>query len=122
SSHAPPTGRVAFEPPSRLYYRMARGRTLRAQKSAAAGGLSVEGEGRREVPVGVGLRLQIGGRLLGGGNGVGAGDEAARRRLLAGDHDERPRELGRVAGLPAVLGLPELELLRSALVVVRDGR
>ena len=52
--------------------------------------------------------LQIGDLLLGGGDGVGAGDEAARRRLLAGDRDQRSRELGRVAGLLAVLGFPKL--------------
>ena len=83
---------------------------------------SVEGERRREVPVRVDLRLQIGDLLLGGGDGIGAGDEAARRRLLAGDRDERSRELGRVAGLPAVLGFPVLDQRPSALVVVRDGR
>src|SRR5439155_27326613 len=60
--------------------------------------------------------------LLRGGNGIGAGDEAARRWLLARNPDERSRELGRIAGLLAILGFPELELLRSALVVVPDGR
>ena len=38
-----------------------------------SGELSVESEGRREVPVGVDLRLQIGDLLLREGNGIGAG-------------------------------------------------
>ena len=76
----------------------------------------------REVAVGVDLRLQIGDLLLGGGDGIGAGDEAARRRLLARDRDQRLRELGRVAGLLAVLGLRPFPLGRAALGVVRDGR
>src|SRR2546426_9104286 len=50
--------------------------------------------------VGVDLRLEIGDVLLGEGDGIGAGDEAARRRRLAGDRDQRPREFGRVAALP----------------------
>src|SRR5207247_10059143 len=86
------------------------------------GGLSVESEGRREVPVGLDLRLQIGDLLLRGRNGIGAGDEAARRRLLAPNDDERSRELGGITGLQAILGFPERELLRSALVVVLDRR
>src|SRR5436190_1568849 len=36
-------------------------------------------------------------------NGISAGDEAARRRILAGNRDERSRELRGVAGLSAVL-------------------
>jgi hypothetical protein len=68
------------------------------------GGLPVESEGRGEVPVGVDLRVQIGDLLLRGGNGIGAGEKAARRRLLARNDDERSREL------------------RSALVEVLDGR
>ena len=50
------------------------------------------------------LRLEIRDLLLGGGNGIGARDEAARRGLLAADPDECSRELGRVAGLLAILG------------------
>jgi hypothetical protein len=38
------------------------------------GRLPVEREGRREVPVSLDLRLQIGDLLLRGGNGIGAGD------------------------------------------------
>jgi hypothetical protein len=49
----------------------------------------VESEGRREVPLSVDLRLQIGDLLLRGGNGIGAGDKAARRRLLAGGQNSR---------------------------------
>src|SRR5437016_2606129 len=52
------------------------------------------------------------------GEGIGAGDEAARRRLLVSDPDERSRELGRIAGLPPVLRLPPLELLRPAVGIV----
>lgn len=77
------------------------------------GGLWVESEGRREVPVGVDLRLQIGNHLRRGGHGIGAGDETARRRLLARNDDERSRELGRVAGLLAILAFPELDSRRD---------
>src|SRR6185295_1053812 len=84
------------------------------------GGRSVERKGRREVPVSVDLRLQVGDFLLRGGNGIGARDKSERRWLLPGNHDERPRELRRVAGLLAILGSPELELLRSALAVGLD--
>ena len=45
----------------------------------SCGGRSVESEGRREVPVSVDLRLQIGDLLHRGGNGIGAGDKPARR-------------------------------------------
>src|SRR5437667_5622709 len=85
-----------------------------------AGGL-VERERRGQLVVGVDLRLEIGDLLLGKGNGIGAGDEAARRRLLASDPDERSRQLGRIAGLPPVLRLPPLELLRPAVCVVLNG-
>src|SRR5207245_3368053 len=74
-----------------------------------------------QLVVGVDLRLEIGDLLLGKGNGIGAGDEAARRRLLASDPDERSRQLGRIAGLPPVLRLPPLELLRPAVCVVLNG-
>jgi len=67
------------------------------------GGLSVESEGGREVPVSVDLGLQVGDLVLRGANGIGAGNEAARRRLLARDGDERSRELRGVAGLQAIL-------------------
>jgi hypothetical protein len=59
---------------------------------------SVESEGRREASIGIDLPFQISSLLLRGGDGVGAGDGAARRRLLAGNRDERACELGRVAG------------------------
>src|SRR6266851_4647621 len=107
--------------PSRASPSMTRAR-LGSTLPRPCGGLWVESEGRREVPVSVDLCLQIGDHLLRSGHGIGAGDETARRRLLARNDDERSRELGRVAGLLAILGFPELELLRSALVVVRDGR
>src|SRR5580765_5634701 len=79
--------------------------------------LSVESERRRELTVSVDLRLQIGDDLLCGGDGVRAGDEAARRGVLARNDDQRSRQFRRVARLPAILRVPELELLRSALVV-----
>src|SRR2546430_17737311 len=82
----------------------------------------VESERGGQLAVGVDLRLEIGHVLLGEGDGIGAGDEAARRRLLAGDRDQRPRELGRVAALPAALCLPPLLLLRRAVRVALDGR
>ena len=47
----------------------------------------VEREGRREPSVRLDLRLQIGNLLLGSGDGIGARDEAARRRLLARNRD-----------------------------------
>ena len=56
------------------------------------------------------------------GDRVGAGDEAERRLLLLGDGQQRLGELGRVAGLLAVLALPELALGGVALGVVLDGR
>jgi hypothetical protein len=55
------------------------------------------------------LRLQISDLLLGGGDGIGAGDEAARRWFLVRNRDERARELRRVAGLLSVLGFPALD-------------
>src|SRR5216117_243613 len=57
----------------------------------------------REVEVGRDLRLEVSDLLLSEADGIGAADEAARRRLLAGDRDQRPRELGRIAPLPAAL-------------------
>ena len=72
--------------------------------------------------IGVDLLLQLLHLLLGYGDGVSAGDEAARRRLLARDHDERLGELGRVARLLTVLGLIPCLSGGVALGVVRDGR
>jgi len=46
--------------------------------------------------VGLDFRLQISDLLLGGGDGIGAGDETARRSFLVRDRDQRPRELRRV--------------------------
>ena len=86
-----------------------------------AGEPSVECQGRRELPLSVDLRCQIGDLLLRSGNGVSAGDEAARRWFLARNGDERSRKLGRIPGLQAILSFPKLELLRSALGVVLDG-
>jgi hypothetical protein len=68
------------------------------------------------------LRLQISDFLLGRGDGIGAGDETARRLFLARNRDERTRELRRVPRLLSVLGFPVLDEWCSALVVVGDGR
>src|ERR1700730_5490008 len=89
--------------------------------AAGTAGL-IERQRSRQPAERLDLRLQLGDLLLRGGNGIGAGDEAARLWLLARDGRERSRELRGVAGLLAILRLPELELLRSAFIVVRDGR
>ena len=89
---------------------------------ARSGLCSVESERRREGSIGIDIPFQLGNLLLRGGDGIGAGDEAARRRLLAGNRDERACELGRVARLAAILGFPKLDERPSALVVVGDGR
>ena len=85
-------------------------------------GLLVECERRRQLPVRLNLRLQIGDLLLGAGNGIGTGDEAARRRVLVGNGNECARELRGVAGLPPVLRFPILDQRPSALVIVGDRR
>src|SRR5690349_2685470 len=72
----------------------------------------VECQRRRELAVRVDLGLKIGHLLLGGGNGIGAGDEAARWLLFIRDRDQGLGELRRVAALPAVLGFPEFLLRR----------
>jgi hypothetical protein len=51
---------------------------------------------RRQLPVRLDLRLEIGDLLFGGGNGIGAGDKAARRSFLVRNRDERACELRRV--------------------------
>src|SRR5712691_9039050 len=61
------------------------------------GRLSIEGERRRQVAVGLDLRLQVRDLLLGAGNGICTGNKTARRRILAGNCDERSRELRWVA-------------------------
>jgi hypothetical protein len=68
------------------------------------------------------LLLECGDLLLGGGDGVGADDEAARRLLFVGNGQKRLREFGWVASLPAVLALPELVLGGVSLGVVGDAR
>ena len=73
----------------------------------------------RRLPQSLPLLLQL---LLGYGDRIVAGDEAARRWLLARDHDERLGELGRVAGLLTVLGLIRCPSGGVALGVVPDGR
>ena len=64
---------------------------------------SIECECRRQLPVRLNLRLQIGDLLLGSRNGVGTGDKTARRRVLVSKRNECARELPRVAGLLPVL-------------------
>src|SRR3989442_15527026 len=80
------------------------------------------GERGGQVAEGVDLLLQVGDLLLDLRDRVGAGDEAARRLLLGRDGQQRLRELGRVAGLLAVLRLPPRALLRAAVSVVVDRR
>ena len=60
------------------------------------------------------------GLLLDGGDGVGAGDEAQRRLVLAGELDQGVGELGGVAALLAVHALPGGDGLLGALGVVVD--
>src|SRR2546426_1203876 len=50
------------------------------------GGLSVESERRREIPLSVDLRLQIGDPLLRGGNGIGASDKDRKSTRLNSSH------------------------------------
>ena len=76
----------------------------------------------RQVAIGVDLLLEVLHLLLGDGDGIGAGDKAARRGLLVGDRDERLRELGRVASLSPILSLIPFPLGRAVLSVVLDGR
>jgi len=64
---------------------------------------SIEGERCREVSIHLDLRFEIGDLLLRSDNRISAGDQTARRRILASDRDERSRELRGVAGLPPVL-------------------
>jgi hypothetical protein len=91
-------------------------------RARASGGLGRERKRRRQLAVEVGALLQLGRLRLGDADHVGAGDEAARRRFTVGQVDEGSSELGRVAELLPVLGLPPLELLRVALGVVLDRR
>ena len=86
------------------------------------GGGGVVCQRRRQVAVGVDLRLEIGDLLLGRGDGIGSRDETARRVLFARDRDQRLGQLRRVAGLLAVLGGPPRLLRRRALRVIRDRR
>ena len=81
----------------------------------------IERQRCREVTVGVDLLLQDLDLLLGGADGIGARDEAAGQLFLARERDQRLSELGRIAGLLAVLGVPERQLLLPALAVVVDG-
>src|SRR6266446_3270408 len=88
----------------------------------ARGWLPVESKRSREVAVGIDLRLEIGDLLLGGGDGIGPGDEAARWLRVARDRDQCLGELRWVAALLAALCLPPLQLLRGAVRVVLDRR
>jgi hypothetical protein len=89
---------------------------------ALPAGARVEREGGRQVAVGGDLLLQVADLLLGDPERGGAGDEAARRRLLGRDRHQRPAELGRIARLLSVLRVPPRELRRGALGVVVDRR
>src|SRR4051794_3559229 len=87
---------------------------------SGVGGGAVVGERGGQIAQGVELPLEVGDTLLRRLDRVGAGDEPARGPLLGGDGQQRLGELGRVAGLAAVLALPELVLVDVALRVVRD--
>src|SRR5688500_11980145 len=63
---------------------------------ARIGALRVERERRGEPSVGLDVLLRLRDLLLGAPDGIGAGDEAPRRRLRARDGEQRPRELRRV--------------------------
>ena len=81
----------------------------------------VERERRQQVAVGIELRLELGDLLLGDGDGIGPGNEAAWRRLLADDRQQRPGKLARVAGLLAMLSLIPCPSGSVALGVVRTA-
>src|SRR5688572_7385662 len=66
------------------------------EHGVGSSGLRVERERCRQPQVGLDVRLQVGDLLLGGTDRVGPGEEAARRRLLPRDGEERLRELRRV--------------------------
>src|SRR6266540_5200652 len=63
---------------------------------SAPGRHLVDRQRRRQLAEGVDLLLQGCDLLLGRGDGVGAGDEAAWRLLLVNDGQQRLCELGRV--------------------------
>ena len=90
--------------------------------SCLPAGVSIKCERSRQVAVRLDLGFQVRDLLFGSGNGIGARDEAARRRLLIGNRNERARELRWISGLPAILGFPVLDQRPSAFVVVGDGR
>src|SRR6266700_3897665 len=82
------------------------------------GGLgAVVGEVAGQLPVGVDLGEEVVGLLLNRCDRVGSCDPARRRVLLPGEFYEGGGELGGVAGLLAVHGLPGRDGLRGALGV-----
>jgi hypothetical protein len=85
-------------------------------------GVSTKCERCRQVAVRLDLGLQVRDLLFGSGDGISTGDEAARRRVLIGNGNERACELHWVSGLPAILGFPILHQGPSAFVIVGDGR
>src|SRR5690349_4103971 len=87
-----------------------------------SGGGVVVGQVAAQFAGGVGLGEQFAGLGLGGLDGVRAGDEARQRPLLVGDAQQGPGELGRVARLPAVHALPELDRGGGPRGVVVDGQ
>jgi hypothetical protein len=69
------------------------------------------GEVAGQLAVGVGLGEEILSLLLGGGDRVGAGNEAQRRVILARELDQRVGELGGVTARLAVLVLVRVRRL-----------
>ena len=49
---------------------------------------------KSKVAVRLDLGFQVRDLLFGSGNGISSGDEAARRRVLIGNRNKRPCELG----------------------------
>src|SRR6266496_1242862 len=80
------------------------------------------GQGGRQVTVGVDLGEHVLGLLLDDLDGVGAGDPAQRRLVLARELDQRLGELGGVTALLAVHALPGGDGLLGSLGVVVDRR
>src|SRR5688572_28678889 len=62
-------------------------------RRCACRGVSIEGERCRQFAGRLDLDLQVRDLLFGSGDGISAGDQTARRRVLIGDRNERACEL-----------------------------